>query len=136
MSLCECLCSIINESGCIWQMYYEFGIFNTIYGGEMMPNWIAYRNTGPSMSFTIPSSPNKFRGLNICYLLTSGFEDYKFHCLTMIIISNVTTNRTSIYDHCVRRVDAGGKCMTLLSHWMFGIKEMECGDHITITFRA
>ncbi|CAH1440580.1 unnamed protein product [Lactuca virosa] len=49
------------------QMYYEFGIFSTIYGGQEMPNWITDRNMGPSISFTIPSSPNNLTGLNFSY---------------------------------------------------------------------
>ncbi|GKE12977.1 Toll/interleukin-1 receptor domain-containing protein [Tanacetum coccineum] len=52
------------------QMYYEFGIFSTIYGGKVMPTWITRRRKGPSISFTIPSSPNKLRGLNFCYVQT------------------------------------------------------------------
>ncbi|CAH1440559.1 unnamed protein product [Lactuca virosa] len=52
------------------QMYYEFGIFSTIYGGQEMPNWITDRSAGPSISFTIPSSLNRFRGLNFCCVLT------------------------------------------------------------------
>nr|KAJ0224236.1 hypothetical protein LSAT_V11C100039960 [Lactuca sativa] len=92
-------------------MYYEFGIFSTIYGGEEMPNWIVERRIGSSMSLTIPSSPKKLKGLNLC------------------------CNHTWIYQHYIRRVDVIGKSLTLLSHWMFGMNEMECGDHITICMR-
>ncbi|GJZ20598.1 hypothetical protein Tco_0557188 [Tanacetum coccineum] len=53
-----------------WQMYYELGIFSTIYGGKVMPTWIRRRRKGPSISFTIPSSPNKLRGLNLSYVQT------------------------------------------------------------------
>ncbi|CAH1440561.1 unnamed protein product [Lactuca virosa] len=48
------------------QMYYEFGIFSTIYEGKEMPNWITDRSMGRSISFTIPSSPNNLTGLNFC----------------------------------------------------------------------
>ncbi|KAI7757718.1 hypothetical protein M8C21_021852 [Ambrosia artemisiifolia] len=41
------------------QMYYEFGIFSTIYEGKGMPNWIRRRSKGSSISFTIPLSPKK-----------------------------------------------------------------------------
>ncbi|KAL7618631.1 hypothetical protein Lser_V15G03679 [Lactuca serriola] len=115
------------------QMYYEFGIFSTIYGGEEMPSWIVDRRTGSSMSFTIPSSPNKLRGLNFCCVLRSRYLGYDFFYLPVIIISNITKNRIWKYQHYIRRVDVIGKCVTLLSHWMFGMNDMECGDQITIT---
>ncbi|XP_023767466.1 disease resistance protein RUN1 [Lactuca sativa] len=117
------------------QMYYEFGIFSTIYEGEKMPNWISDRSTGSSMSFTIPSSPNKLRGLNFCYVLTSQYLGYKTFNLPVIIISNITKNHTWKYKHYILNVDVVGKCLTLLSHWMFGVNDMECGDQIIITLR-
>nr|KAJ0225121.1 hypothetical protein LSAT_V11C100040150 [Lactuca sativa] len=52
-------------------MYYEFGIFSTIYEGIEMPSWIKDRSMGPSISFTIPSSPTNLTGLNFCCVLTS-----------------------------------------------------------------
>ncbi|KAL7618869.1 hypothetical protein Lser_V15G03781 [Lactuca serriola] len=117
------------------QMYYEFGIFSTIYGAEEMPRWITDRITRPSISFTIPSSPTKLTGLNLCCVLTCQFLDYKFFDLPMIIISNITKNHTWIYYHYINRVNVVGKCLILLSHWMFGLNENECGDQITITVR-
>ncbi|KAL7618730.1 hypothetical protein Lser_V15G03960 [Lactuca serriola] len=117
------------------QMYYEFGIFSTIYGGQEMPNWITDRNMGSSISFTIPSSPNNLTGLNFCYVLTYpslGVEN-AFVFSPLITISNMTKNLTWIYHHYIDSVlDVGGKCLTFLSHWMFGMNEMECGDHVTI----
>ncbi|KAL7617003.1 hypothetical protein Lser_V15G03741 [Lactuca serriola] len=123
------------------QVYYEFGIFSTIYGGEEMPNWITERSSGPSISFTIPSSPNTFRGLNFCCVLTSqffleegfGFVDDVPLNLPVIIISNITKNLTWIYNHYIDIVYLSGMYLTLSSHWMFGMNEMECGDHVTIT---
>ncbi|XP_042758826.1 disease resistance protein RUN1 isoform X1 [Lactuca sativa] len=124
------------------QMYYEFGIFSTIYGGQEMPNWITDRSTGPSISFFIPSSPNKLKGFNFCYVLASRFMnekhefvDEKFLYLPMIMIRNKTKSQTWIYEHYIGRVNVAGKCFTLLSHWMFGRIEMEADDHITITVR-
>ncbi|CAI9269579.1 unnamed protein product [Lactuca saligna] len=114
------------------QMYYEFGIFSTIYGGEDMPNWITNRSMGPSISFTIPSPPNKFRGLNFCCVLTSGFMDQLLD-LPVIIINNITKNLIWIYQHYLDIIYLGDKCFTLLSHWIFGMNEMECGDHVTVT---
>ncbi|XP_023767307.1 disease resistance protein RPV1 isoform X1 [Lactuca sativa] len=122
------------------QMYYEFGIFSTIYGGEEMPNWIIDRSMGPSISFTISSSTNKLTGLNFCCVLASPFPDEGLGLvddvlldLPVIKINNITKNLTWIYDHYIDSVlDVGGKCLTLLSHWMFGMNEMECGDHVTI----
>ncbi|KAL7612222.1 hypothetical protein Lser_V15G06595 [Lactuca serriola] len=115
------------------QMYYEFGIFSTIYGGGEMPNWIMDRSKGPSISFSVPSLPNKFklRGLNFCCVLT--YLSDEFFYLPAITINNITKNRIWVYEHYIRRVDVIGKSFTLVSHWMFGMNEMECGDHVTIT---
>ncbi|CAI9268983.1 unnamed protein product [Lactuca saligna] len=115
------------------QMYYEFGIFSTIYGGKEMPNWISCRSKGPSLSFTIPSSPNNLRGLNFCYVYTFPFPYDQFILLPMITISNLTKNCTWIYNHYAYRVNVGEGCVILLSHWMFGMNEMEGGDQVTIT---
>ncbi|KAL7617421.1 hypothetical protein Lser_V15G03794 [Lactuca serriola] len=126
------------------QMYYEFGIFSTIYWGNEIPNWITDRNMGPSMSFIVPASPNRFRfrGLNFFCLLTSPFLDERLGfvvdellAVPVIKISNITKNLTWIYEHYIERVKVGGKSLTLLSHWMFGMNEMECGDHVTVTVR-
>ncbi|XP_071718428.1 TMV resistance protein N-like [Rutidosis leptorrhynchoides] len=57
---------IAESEGSQTQMYYEFGIFSTIYGGEQMPNWITDVTNGEPISFTFPSSPKKLRGLNFC----------------------------------------------------------------------
>ncbi|XP_023767854.1 disease resistance protein RUN1 [Lactuca sativa] len=115
------------------QMYYEFGIFSTICGGEEMPNWITDRSTGPSISFTIPSSFNKLRGLNFCYVATSG-SDLTLN-LPVIKICNITKNLTWMYQHYIEAVEVDGGCLMFLSHWMFGMNEMECGDHVTITLK-
>nr|GEW95073.1 Toll/interleukin-1 receptor (TIR) domain-containing protein [Tanacetum cinerariifolium] len=112
-----------------------------------MPTWITGRTKGPSISFTIPSSPNKLRGLNLCYVLTlirpywrsrleNGNSEYPFHQLhnlPLIKIHNITKNLTWIYRHYVDRVNVGGKSLTFLSHWMFGENEMEDGDQLTIS---
>ena len=128
-------------------MYYEFGIFSTIYGGEVMPEWIAHKNKGPSISLTIPSSPNKLRGLNLSYVQTlidpywrsedqDGNSEYPYHQLIdlpRINISNITKNLTWLYSLIIDRVNVGGKSLTFLSHWMFGENEMENGDQLTIS---
>ncbi|GJV21936.1 hypothetical protein Tco_1370956 [Tanacetum coccineum] len=124
------------------QMYYEFGIFSTIYGGKVMPTWIRRRRKGPSISFTIPSSPNKLRGLNLSYVQTlirpywrpkEQYEnsEYPFHQLIdlpHIKIRNMTKNLTWLYMHHLDRVNVGGKSLTFLSHWMFGENEMEVNE--------
>ncbi|CAI9269597.1 unnamed protein product [Lactuca saligna] len=121
------------------KMYYEFGIFSTIYGGEEMPNWITNRSMGPSISFTIPSSPNRFRGLNFSFVRTRLFLNKRhefvyddFIYVPMIIISNITKNLIWMYEHHIERVVVGGEFMTFLSHWMFRVNEMEASDHVTI----
>ncbi|KAI3739211.1 hypothetical protein L2E82_29610 [Cichorium intybus] len=115
------------------QMYYEFGIFSTVYRGNEMPDWITDKRNGPSISFTIPSSPNKLKGLDFCYVYTLRIQEDKSLYTPVIIISNITKNRTWIYKHYVDSVNVGGDCLILLSHWMFGMNEMECGDEVTIT---
>ncbi|GJT49389.1 Toll/interleukin-1 receptor domain-containing protein [Tanacetum coccineum] len=124
------------------QMYYEHGIFSTIYGGKVMPTWIARRRKGPgpSISFTIPSSPNKLRGLNFCCIsrFENGIREYPLDQsfdLPHIKIRNITKNLTWLYKHHLDRVNVGGKSLTFLSHWMFGENEMEDGDQLTISIK-
>ncbi|KAL7616161.1 hypothetical protein Lser_V15G03447 [Lactuca serriola] len=127
----------------IQSMFYEFGIFSTKYEVEEMPNWFKYRSLGPSISFTIPSSsssPNNLTGLNFCSLHTLKpadesllFPHDQFPNTPMTTISNITKNCTWIYERHVDRVIEDGKCWVVLSHWMFRMKEMEAGDHVTIT---
>ncbi|PWA63322.1 toll/interleukin-1 receptor (TIR) domain-containing protein [Artemisia annua] len=132
------------------QMYYEFGIFSTIYGGKVMPTWIRRRTKGARISFAIPSSPRKLRGLNVCYILTLKFPhwrpaenldgkfEYSFHQyfqLPYINISNITKNLTWLYKPYIDDVNVGGKYLTFLSHWMFGENEMEDGDQLTISMK-
>ncbi|GJW12266.1 hypothetical protein Tco_1578093, partial [Tanacetum coccineum] len=131
------------------KMYYEFGIFSTIYGGKVMPTWIRRRRKGPSISFTIPSSPNKLRGLNLSYVQTlirpywrskvqyqnSEYPWHQLFDLPHIKIRNITKNLTWLYKHHLGRVNVGGKSLTFLSHWMFGENEMEDGDQLTISVK-
>ncbi|KAL8262582.1 hypothetical protein R6Q59_023931 [Mikania micrantha] len=106
-------------------MYYEFGIFSTIYNGRWMPFCIRHVSMGTSISFTIPSHPKKLRGLNFCY---TG----KLFELPMIKVRNITKNFTWIYMHCIKSFYVDGDDQIFLSHWMFGKNEMGVGDEITI----
>ncbi|KAI7753376.1 hypothetical protein M8C21_020028 [Ambrosia artemisiifolia] len=134
---------------CQTQMYYELGIFSTIYEGKEMPDFISHRSKGSSISFIIPSCPKNLRGLNFCCVEMYPFE---INELPMIRISNITKNLTWIYKHYIDYVQLGGhskyntfksyihkvklgwkNCLSLLSHWMFGPNEMKAGDHVTIT---
>ncbi|PWA62298.1 toll/interleukin-1 receptor (TIR) domain-containing protein [Artemisia annua] len=121
------------EKGSQTQMYYEFGIFSTFYGGEVMPTWIRRRSKGFSISFTIPSSPKRLTGLNIYGVWMLKFP-YQLIELPPITISNITKNLTWIYRHYIERVNVGGNSLTFLSHWMFGENDMEDGDQLTISF--
>ncbi|XP_071718519.1 disease resistance protein RPV1-like [Rutidosis leptorrhynchoides] len=125
------------------QMYYEFGIFSTFYGGKDMPKWISNRSEGKSISFTIPSTSKNLRGLNFCYVqIVKGSEAsynsrldflYRFY-LPIIRITNITQNHTWIYYHCSNTtISVDEENLTFLSHWMFGMNEMVGGDQITIT---
>ncbi|XP_023746928.1 disease resistance protein RPV1 isoform X1 [Lactuca sativa] len=120
------------------QMFYEFGIFSTMYEAEEMPSWFRHRSVGPSISFTIPpSSPNNLlTGLNFCSLHTLKPPVEWWNCFPftpMMTISNITKNRMWIYERCFDRGILSRDCCVLLSHWMFRMNEMEGGDHITIT---
>ncbi|PWA59679.1 toll/interleukin-1 receptor (TIR) domain-containing protein [Artemisia annua] len=140
-------CNARGPEGSQTQMYYEFGIFSTIYGGKVMPTWIRRRSKGAAIAFTIPSTPKKLRGLNVCCVQTITFpywrsadqdrdSDYPYYQLIYlpdIRISNITKNLTWIYKHYVENVNVGGKSLTFLSHWMFGKNEMEDGDQLTIS---
>ncbi|XP_076928191.1 disease resistance protein RPV1-like [Bidens hawaiensis] len=134
-SFCEDKCMVTNynyggpeESQ--FQMYYEFGIFSTIYTGhwKLLRNlWDATTNQS-TISFTIPSSPNKVTGLHLFY-------NGDFFELPTIKISNITKNCTWIYKHCIESCSTGRKQKNLvyLSHWMLGMNEMEVGDKVIIT---
>ncbi|KAL4561669.1 hypothetical protein LXL04_033840 [Taraxacum kok-saghyz] len=130
-----------NSSESKFQMIYEFGIFSTMYECEEMPNWVRHRSVGPSISFTIPSSPNNLRGLNFSSVhLGQVLDEFldevaygPFPLTPMFTVSNITKNRMWIYERFRERSSNGGNCWVLLSHWMFGRNEMEGGDHVTIT---
>ncbi|KAL7615522.1 hypothetical protein Lser_V15G03513 [Lactuca serriola] len=132
-----------SESG-IQTMYYEFGIFSTMYEAGEIPSWFRHRSEGPSISFTIPSSsssPNSLlTGINFSTSCSIKIDNsIQFLCeqliyfpnWPMMTISNMTKKRTWIYERHRDRVSEGQ--WVLLSHWMFGRNEMEAGDLITIT---
>ncbi|KAJ0957521.1 hypothetical protein HanPSC8_Chr01g0028251 [Helianthus annuus] len=116
------------------QMYYEFGIFSTTYEGKGMPEWIRCRSEGPSISFIIPSSPKKLRGLNICCVNCPPLTR-DFFSMPTIKVSNITKKQTWIYQHYSGYVlwVGGNDYFSWLSHWMFGPNEMKAGDNIIIT---
>ncbi|KAJ0792593.1 hypothetical protein HanOQP8_Chr01g0019741 [Helianthus annuus] len=90
------------------KMSYQFGIFSTIYRGKGMPEWIRCRSEGRSISFIIPSSPKKLRGLNLCCVNWPPFTSHVFS-MPRIKISNITKKKTWIYQHYWGRVMVGGK---------------------------
>ncbi|MFS7906718.1 putative leucine-rich repeat domain superfamily [Helianthus anomalus] len=114
------------------QMYYEFGIFSTFYTWKGMPESISCRSEGRSISFIIPSSPKKLRGLNLSSGNWLPLTSDSFSRST-IKISNITKMQTWIYHHYTgyKWVDEE-KCYSWLSHWMFGPNEMKAGDNIII----
>nr|XP_043611778.1 disease resistance protein RPV1-like [Erigeron canadensis] len=114
------------------KLLFEFGIFSTFYGGKEMPKWIRDRNNGPSINFIVPSSSKNLRGLNFCYLQTGRDPDNGVN-LPTVKVRNETKNCTWIYKQYIHWVKVDEKCLIWLSHWMFGKKEMENGDHITIS---
>ncbi|CAI9269444.1 unnamed protein product [Lactuca saligna] len=130
-----------NSSESEIQMIYEYGIFSTMYEQKEIPSWFRHRSEGPSISFTIPSSPNNLTGLNFCSVnMLQILDDYMdevpyghFPLTPMITISNITKNRMWIYERFQDKSCVRGKCWVLLSHWMFTMNEMEVGDHVTIT---
>ncbi|CAI9269429.1 unnamed protein product [Lactuca saligna] len=121
----------------IQTMHYEFGIFTTMYEAEEMPSWFRHRSAGPSILFTIPSTPNCLRGFNFCSVQTLQvpYKDSSIHLSTKITISNITKNRTWIYRR-LTRFSVCQECCMMLSHWMFGMNDMEGGDQVTITIKG
>ncbi|KAL4561366.1 hypothetical protein LXL04_033531 [Taraxacum kok-saghyz] len=113
------------------QMYYEFGIFSTVYGGKEMPNWIMHTRKGQLLSFIVPSSSKKLRGLNFCSVQKLQYPD-KIFSLPMIIIRNRNTNHTWIYRPYIRHARVYEDYFTTLSHWMFGLNEIKGGDWVSI----
>ncbi|PWA40244.1 toll/interleukin-1 receptor (TIR) domain-containing protein [Artemisia annua] len=114
------------------------------YAREPEDSQTQLRSKGPSISFTVPSSPKKLRGLNVCYVQTltfpwsqdraiySGYPIHELFHMPYIRISNFTKKRTWMYEHYIKQVTVYGKSLTFLSHWMFGKNEMEDGDQLTI----
>ncbi|KAL7618268.1 hypothetical protein Lser_V15G03389 [Lactuca serriola] len=126
----------------IQMMFYEFGIFSTRYEAEEMPTWFRHKSEGPSISFTIPSSSsspnNLLKGLNFCSLhIQQTLDETPPYDQSLgrplMTISNITKNRMWIYEHYMDVYSLNGKCRVMLSHWMFGMNEMEAGDQVTIT---
>ncbi|XP_023746915.2 disease resistance protein RUN1 [Lactuca sativa] len=124
----------LQRSG-IQTMLYEYGIFSTMYEAEEMPSWFRHRSVGPSILFTIPSSPNCVRGFNFCSVQTLQVpdEDARTYLSPKITIDNITKNRTWIYQRRLTRSTVCRECCVMLSHWMFGMNDMEGGDQVTIT---
>nr|KAJ0225852.1 hypothetical protein LSAT_V11C100038020 [Lactuca sativa] len=106
-----------------------------MYEAEEMPSWFRHRSVGPSILFTIPSSLNCLRGFNFCSVQTLRVpdEDSGIHLSPKITISNITKNRTWIYQRRLTRSSVCRECCVMLSHWMFGMNDMEGGDQVTIT---
>ncbi|KAJ0792917.1 hypothetical protein HanOQP8_Chr01g0023381 [Helianthus annuus] len=100
-----------------------------------MPEWIRCRSWDLSISFIIPSSPKKLRGLNFCCV---NWLPFTCDCFSMpkIKISNITKKQTWIYDHYFRSIGVRGNCFSWLSHWMFGPNEMKAGDDIIIQIKC
>ncbi|KAI3697214.1 hypothetical protein L6452_30071 [Arctium lappa] len=124
-----------------FQMVYEFGIFSTFYQGKEIPSWVSHRSNGSSISFTIPSSPNNLKGINFCHAFTNPNTGYfvgdtNHLLLSSIRISNITKNRTWIYNRYNYSMTPIPECVILLSHWMFGKNEMEDGDQLIISVRG
>ncbi|KAL8262634.1 hypothetical protein R6Q59_023983 [Mikania micrantha] len=126
---------------CQTQMFYQFGVFSVFYKRKEMPKWINCRSKGPSISFTIPSSLKKLRGLNFFCIIKKKPVAFAF-VIPVIKISNITKSNTWIYKHYIAEVyydfieeniEDGNECLCLLSHWMFGPNEMKAGDHIIVT---
>ncbi|KAK9058327.1 hypothetical protein SSX86_023168 [Deinandra increscens subsp. villosa] len=107
------------------QMYYEFGIFSTIYKAMAMPDWIFISCSQTAISFTIPQYHKKLRGLNFC-IRGDLFE------IPKIRIRNITKNLTWIYKHFIRSFSVCRESLIYASHWMFGMNEMQVGDKIII----
>ncbi|KAL8262616.1 hypothetical protein R6Q59_023965 [Mikania micrantha] len=63
------ICQLLSSFEIEGMVYYEFGIFSTFFMGKEIPNWINCRSKGPTLSFTIPPSPKKLRGLNLLCIM-------------------------------------------------------------------
>ncbi|XP_023751082.1 disease resistance protein RPV1 [Lactuca sativa] len=112
----------------------EFQIQHNLFG-KKMPHRIMRRSKGPSISFTIPSSLNNLRGLNVCCVRMCELLNSRSHSIHIpeTVVSNITKNRTWMYRHWDNKVIVREECVIFLSHWMFGMNEMEAGDQVTIT---
>ncbi|PWA69421.1 toll/interleukin-1 receptor (TIR) domain-containing protein [Artemisia annua] len=113
------------------QMLYEHGIFSTSFRGRKLPKWFVHKSNGPIITFTVPSSPNNLRGLNVGYVYTVPHNRYGDWVDS---VYNRTKELKMMYEHHFRASDATDveDGIVCVRHWIIGKNEMEEGDKVTI----
>ncbi|KAK9944052.1 hypothetical protein M0R45_009637 [Rubus argutus] len=125
------------------QGLYEPGIFSTFLPGDKVPGKFSHRNTGSSVSFTVPILANlTIRGLNVFSVITKSNNndsdpmtnivhiDGSEHP-TITVVSNKSQGLKWIHGPMFFGVPGEGKDVTWLSHWRFGDR-LKGGDEVTI----
>lgn len=112
-------------------MFYDIGIFSITYSGMNIPTWFTHTSNGFPISFTVPSSTQNLRGLNVGYVYT--VPPYCYSVLQEII-HNRTKKLMWLYEPCLYGVtdSTDDKNIVYVRHWVIGKGEMEEGDNIYI----
>ncbi|KAK9944051.1 hypothetical protein M0R45_009636 [Rubus argutus] len=125
------------------QGLYEPGIFSTFLPGDKVPGQFSHRNTGSSVSFTVPILANlTIRGLNVFSVITKSNNNDSdpmanivnidgSYYPTITVVSNKSQGLKWIRGPKFFGVPGEGKDVTWLSHWRFG-NRLKGGDEVTI----
>ncbi|KAL6275921.1 hypothetical protein ACE6H2_019522 [Prunus campanulata] len=121
------------------QVLYEYGIISTFLPGNVVPGQFSHKNRGScSISFTVPCSNARIRGLNIFSVYTSydGDLDPGYSCdkISPIVtkVHNKSTGMKWIYDPSLIGFPDLGEDMIFLSHWSLG-NELKGGDQVIVS---
>ncbi|BFG34203.1 hypothetical protein CerSpe_204780 [Prunus speciosa] len=121
------------------QVLYEYGIISTFLPGNVVPGQFSHKNRGScSISFTVPCSNLRIRGLNIFSVYTSydGDLDPGYSCdkISPIVtkVHNKSTGMKWIYDPSLIGFPDLGEDMVFLSHWSLG-NELKGGDQVIVS---
>ncbi|KAI5322078.1 hypothetical protein L3X38_031150 [Prunus dulcis] len=109
------------------QVLYEYGIISTFLPVNVVPGQFSHKNRGScSISFTVPCSNLRIRGLNIfsVYTVNNGDLDPGYSCdkISPIVtkVHNKSMGMKWIYDPSLIDFPDLGEDMIFLSHWSLG----------------
>ncbi|XP_028110681.1 uncharacterized protein LOC114309184 [Camellia sinensis] len=112
---------------------HEQHIFYAYLPGSKIPAWFSLKNTGSSISVTVPSN-FRIQALSVCsmYALCNNPIRRRFNFSAHTIISNMT--KSLIWSHCpkVFGIPEADEDMMWLSYWKFE-NQLGGGDELNIS---